>query len=80
MAGSAAERRGILVVHFADEKPAAPRIDFGRSSARLPYRRGVKLHVLDKAHLAAQGVESRVERRVEFENEAQEHEPEVAVN
>ena len=36
VAGSPAERRGILVVHFADEQAAAPGIDLGRRGARLP--------------------------------------------
>ena len=39
MAGDAPQRPGVLVVHLADQQPAAPRVDLGRRRAFAPGRR-----------------------------------------
>ena len=81
MRGDAAERRGVLVVHFADEQAAAPRIDLRRRDARR-HAAGGRNCSRAPATIASQRVELRVERRapMRLENEAEQHEAGIGVD
>ena len=80
VSGDAAQRMRVLVVNFAGQQPAAPGIVFGGRRSRAPAFRWIELNLLHDAHLSEHRVEPALERHVSVEDEAEEHEPQVAVD
>src|SRR5690349_16095172 len=80
MTSCAAQRPRIVIVHFSHQQPAAPITETRWRDARVPELGRVELELLGILHLSAQGVELDLERRNVREDEAEEHEPEIAVD
>src|SRR5262245_54626450 len=64
----------IVVVDFADQQALTPRIESRRRGSGFPDRRGIELQILNVAHLRAQRIELRCERRNRVQNEARSEE------
>src|SRR4030095_360763 len=73
------QRPCVVVVDFA-ETASTPRIFARRRRPGFPLRRRIELEVLNVPHLHAERIELCRKGSEGFENEAQENEPEVAVD
>jgi hypothetical protein len=77
---SPAQGPRIVIIHLANQQSLTPGINASGRRPRFPDDRWSELQILNVPHLHAQRVELRGEWRDAVEDEAEQHEPEVAVD